>query len=113
MNATQLAFFDSMPFMVVIRNRNGEYVYANNAVVELAGQEVVGHTDDDMPWSQHKKDFSEQDAHVFNSGESKFIFEYTVHDRFTGESVRLHYCKWLDEFEGEECVFALAMPILD
>jgi len=109
MQASDLVIFNAMPVLFWVRDSNHTYLWANNAMKEAADNDVVGLTDDDMPWSNYKKEFERSDRLVFDSGETYFSNSMVINNEEAGEQAKIVMCKWLDDFEGKDCVYGMTL----
>ena len=108
MQIQALEVFRDAPFLFWIKDQKGRYVWCNQTLKDLAGQDVLGKTDRDLPWSDRAEAFMEADQRVFETGQP-----YRLHEQsdamFHGQ--QLCVCKWLENFEGQELCFGISFAV--
>ncbi|WP_444883091.1 PAS domain-containing protein [Microbulbifer sp. PSTR4-B] len=109
MTADELSVLDSVPFLFWVKSRDEQYLWGNRKICELAGEDVVGKTDDQLVWAENASALKAADIRVFNSGEPDYLLEHVVKSS-KGEET-LCVCKWLDNFEGQKCCFGFSFVI--
>lgn len=107
MRAEDLKAIDGMPFLFWIKDEQGKYLWVNRALAELAAQEMVGKTDLDMPWSNMAEEYRLADRQVFESNKPIFVHEYIDKPL----NITHNVCKFPGTFDGQRCVFGVALPI--
>lgn len=109
MQASDLKVFDRVPFFFWIKDEQGKYVWANQALKQLAQVEVVGKTDHELPWSGSADALLAADKRVFETGEPLYVHEKVETANLGG---RMHsVCKWLDQFNGKKHCYGIAFVV--
>ncbi|WP_299585565.1 PAS domain-containing protein [uncultured Microbulbifer sp.] len=106
MNSSEMSVFEKLPFLFWIKDREGKYLWGNRKICELAGEEVAGKTDAQLPWANNAVELRDDDLCVFASGEPIYSHEFV--DKSSEGRASLSVCKWLDEFEGQQCCFGIS-----
>jgi len=109
MNAKDLEIFNKMPFFFWVKDEEGKYIWANNALSELANGEIVGKTDRELPWSKNSETLRAADRQVLETGKAEFIHEYV--DESDEGKITLNVCKFAEEFDGNKCAFGISFVI--
>ena len=109
MKTHDLEIFNEMPFFFWVKDSNGRYIWANRALADLANGEIVGKTDDELPWSANAETLRNVDRQVLETGTAQFIHEYV--DESGRGNVKLNVCKFVGELEGEKCAFGISFVI--
>ncbi|MFA0809740.1 PAS domain-containing protein [Microbulbifer epialgicus] len=109
MTGNELNVVNDVPFLFWVKNRDEQYIWGNRKICELAGENVVGKTDDQLVWAENAEALREADRRVFTSGEPDYLHEHVVKSS-QGEET-LSVCKWLGDFEGEKCCFGISFVI--
>lgn len=109
MNAGELSVVDNVPFLFWVKDKGEKYIWANRKICELAGEDVVGKTDNQLVWAENAEALRKADMRVFASGEPDYLHEHVVKSS-QGEET-LSVCKWLGDFEGEKCCFGISFVI--
>ncbi|WP_444906941.1 PAS domain-containing protein [Microbulbifer sp. EKSA008] len=109
MTRDELKVVDDVPFLFWVKDKSEKYIWGNQRICELAGEDVVGKTDVQLAWAENAKALREADQRVFSSGEPDYLLEHVVQSSL-GE-VNLSVCKWLADFEGEQCCFGISFSI--
>jgi len=108
MKREDLLIFNSMPFLFWVRDKDGLYLWANSALQEIAGMEIVGLHDRDLPWGDRQQEHLDSDLVVLNSGNTYYQPPIVVWDDYTKANYSVQTCKWLEDFEGEDAIFGIA-----
>lgn len=109
---------DLVPDLVFVKNREGEYLLANEATAEAYGktpEEVEGRSEAEIiPNADDSAGFQEDDLDVIESGEPKYIGEETL-TMATGETRVLETTKipYKNPETGEDAVLGYARDITD
>ncbi|WHI45115.1 PAS domain-containing protein [Microbulbifer sp. JMSA004] len=109
MTADELRVVAEVPFLFWVKDQTGVYLWGNRQICQLAGGEVIGKTDRELPWSNNADALKAADDRVFSSGKPEHLQEYV--DKSSRGEVTLNVCKWLDEFEGRDCCFGISFVI--
>jgi PAS domain-containing protein len=107
MNTKDLEIFNKMPFFFWVKDDEGKYIWANNALVELANGEIVGKTDRELPWSENADTLKAADRRVLETGKTQFIHEYV--DEPGKGKITLNVCKFAEELDGNKCAFGISV----
>ncbi len=106
MQSSQLEIFNAMPFLFWAKDEEGRYIWGNRAIDAFAKQNVVGKTDDELPWANNAEDLRADDKEVLRTGEPVFRHEYV--DRSEKGKATLSVCKFLGELDGTRCVMGVS-----
>lgn len=113
MQKKELEAFSHMPFVFVVKDSEGRYVWANDYFLEIAGasrlEEVLGKTDFDMVWKDDALSYASADRKVWETGKPHKVRE-TV-NRADGSCVTANSCKFLDDLEGRQCLFVVGISL--
>lgn len=109
MKIEALDVFNDMPFLFWVKDQDGKYIWGNQTIVNHAGEEIAGKTDDELVWSDNAEIIQASDQIVFESGETKNTQDYAA--EFSGGKTRLNVCKWLGDLEGEIVCFGLSFVV--
>jgi PAS domain-containing protein len=108
MNTKDLGIFDEMPFLFWVRDEEGRYLFANRAVLQMAGEDVSGKTDRDLIWAGDAEALRAADKRVFETGKPMFLHESA---NTPGGQVTLGVCKWRGELDGKKRGFGISFVI--
>jgi hypothetical protein len=81
----------------------------NQIICQHAGEDIVGKTDGELIWAENAEIIRAGDKQVFDSGEPKYLQEYTA--EFSRGKATLNVCKWLGELDGEQRCFGLSFLV--
>ncbi|MDJ0512905.1 MAG: PAS domain-containing protein [Methyloceanibacter sp.] len=109
MDSSQLAIFDAMPFLFWAKSEDGRYVWGNRKINEFAKQNVLGKTDDDLPWADNAEALREDDREVLRTGKPIFRHEYV--DQSEKGQATLSVCKFPGVLDGARCVMGVSFVI--
>ncbi|MEM1283601.1 MAG: PAS domain-containing protein [Chlamydiota bacterium] len=109
MQQSDLQVFNTVPFFFWAKDENGVYIWVNEALKSFAKEDIIGKTDDELPWSNNAEAFQSVDLDVLNSGKPKFLHEHL--GQFMNGSATLSVCKYPGEFEGKKCTFGISFII--
>ncbi len=109
MQASDLEIFNDMPFYFWVKSKDGVYLWGNTAINEFAGVPVAGKGDAELKWGANAEELRIADKEVWEKGAPDFTKEYV--DRSTRGYASLNVCKFIDEFEGQRCVFGVSFVI--
>ena len=109
MHSKDIEIFNEMPFLFWVKDKAGRYLWGNQTISRLAGEDIVGKTDCELIWAENAEFIRLGDKQVFDSGEPKNLQEY-VADFKTGKAT-LNVCKWLGDFEGSQCCFGISFIV--
>lgn len=101
MQHADLEVFNKMPFYFWVKDDTGKYVWVNQALSDAAGVQVVGKTDNELPWSASAESLQADDRRVQESGEPLRLVEQAV--MADGATKSLNVCKFIGEFDGKRC----------
>jgi PAS domain-containing protein len=96
-----------MPFLFWVKDEEGRYLWGNKAISQLAGKEIVGKTDHELPWAADADGLIVDDKQVFETGKPLFVHEYVT----TSSKITLNVCKWLGELDGKRRCFGISFFI--
>ena len=109
MLSKDLEVFNDMPFNFWVKDEEGRYLWANRAVSEMATEEVVGKTDQEMAWAADAEVLRANDQKVLETGKTLYLHEYG-HVPGRGQ-VTLSVCKFPGELDGTKGVFGISFII--
>ncbi|MGI9533732.1 MAG: PAS domain-containing protein [Thermodesulfobacteriota bacterium] len=109
MQAQDLEIFNQMPFFFWVKDRDGRYIWVNNALAELANGKIFGKTDNELPWAENADKLKAADRQVLETGKAQFIHEYV--DESGRGKVTLNVCKFVGELDGQRCAFGISFVI--
>ena len=109
MTSNELEVFNEMPFFFWVKDSEGRYIWVNKAIEDLANGEILGKTDDELPWAENAGKLREADNKVLETGKTQYIHEY-VDDSSKGK-VTLNVCKFAGELDGQKCAFGISFVI--
>lgn len=109
MESKDLEIFNEMPFLFWVKDEKGKYLWGNRTISELAGENIIGKTDDELPWADNANALQADDRKVFESGNPSYVHEYV--DKSTHGKATLNVCKWIGEFEGNRRCFGVSFII--
>lgn len=109
MNAKDLETFSHVPFLFWVKDTAGTYVWGNQAINQLAGEDVVGKTDHELVWKESADALRAEDKRALDSGSPIYLQERV--DQSSRGGATLNVCKWPEEFEGKPCCFGISFTI--
>jgi PAS domain-containing protein len=109
MRTEDLEIFNEMPFLFWVKDEEGKHLFGNKVICELAGEDVVGKTDRQLPWAKDADALQAHDKQVLETGETSFIREH-VQQSSRGDA-RLNVCKWVGNLDGKRCCFGISFVI--
>jgi len=109
MNSKDLGVLNEMPFYFWAKDEGEKYVWANRAVVEMAGEEVVGKTDHQLPWKASADALVAADKQVLETGKPLYIHEHALD--FGQGTMTLSVCKFPGELDGKKCSFGVSFMV--
>lgn len=109
MKVEDLEKFRSVPFLVWVKDEDWRYLWGNDTINDLAGQNVVGKMDSELPWKMNAAALVQNDEEVMATGEPHFMHEVVDHSHH-GKAT-LSVCKWVDELDGRRLVFGISFVI--
>ena len=109
MRSSDLAIMNEMPFLFWAKDEGGTYVWGNKTINAFAGEDVVGKTDYELRWSKDADGLRADDERVWKSGQPEFAHEIAGTPGFKAST--LSVCKFIDELDGERCVFGVSFVI--
>ncbi|MGE0236822.1 MAG: PAS domain-containing protein, partial [Methylocystis sp.] len=102
MKKSDLDAFQDAPFLLWVKDEKWRYVWGNRAICDLAGDDVVGKNDSELPWKADAEALVKDDEDVLASGKPRYIHESVEHSE--QGAVTLSVCKWVDELDGHRRV---------
>jgi len=105
---SDLDIFQNFPFLCWIK-KNQVYVYGNDAINELAGENVVGKKDNELIWKNSAEDLLKAGSEVLTTRKSLVLHE-SINNSTRGP-VTLSVCKFPVEFEGAICAMGVSFVI--
>ena len=93
MQAKDLEIFNEMPFLFWVEDAEGRYIWGNQAIADLAGEQVVGKTDAELPWADNAEALRADDKQVMDTGKPIFAHEHV--DRSSRGTATLNVCKFV------------------
>ena len=109
-NASQnLEIFNQMPFLFWVKDEEGVYIWGNQAISDLAGWDVVGKTDAELPWADNAEALRADDNQVLKTGKPIFAHEYV--DESSRGKATLNVCKFVGELDGKKHAFGISFVI--
>lgn len=109
MQAKDLEIFNQMPFLFWVKDEEGRYIWGNRAIADLAGQEVVGKTDAELPWADNAEALRADDKQVMETGMPIFAHENV--DKSSRGTATLNVCKFVGELDGKKHAFGISFVI--
>jgi PAS domain-containing protein len=109
MHIKDLELFKEIPFCVWVKDEQGKYVWANRAVSQLAGEEVVGKTDRQLVWADDAPAIQAADTEVFRTGKPHVQREHAA--KSSRGEVTMNSCKWLGDLENRRGCFGISIPV--
>jgi len=106
MQSKDLAVFNEMPFFAWAKDEAGRYIFANQALVQFAGVEVVGKHDRELPWAANAETLLADDQQVLDSGKELRRRENV--DMPDSKKAALNTCKCPKELDGKRCTFGIS-----
>jgi PAS fold len=106
-----LGVMDEMPVIFWAKNEQGVYIWGNKTIHEFAGENVVGKTDHELPWSDTADALVEHDNKVLADNKPAYMHEF-VHKSSKGEAT-LNVSKFVGELDGVRCTFGISFVIED
>jgi PAS domain-containing protein len=107
MQIKDLEIFNDMPFLFWVKDEAGRYLWGNRAISQLAGTEIVGKTDHELPWAADADGLRVDDNQVFETGKPRFVHEYVNKP----DKITLNVCKWLGVLDGKKRCFGISFVI--
>ena len=107
MRMKDLEIFNDVPFLFWVKDAEGRYLWGNRAIAQLAGMEIVGKTDRDLPWAADADALRVADKQVLETGKPRFLHEYVTQPR----KVTLNVCKWLEALDGKKRCFGISFIV--
>lgn len=104
-----LEAFRHVPFLFWVKDEDWRYLWGNDAIRALAGEDVVGKRDADLVWKDNAQALVDHDKGVFESG--KPCFSHETVDRSEQGKATLSVCKWVDELDGRRLVFGTSFVV--
>jgi PAS domain-containing protein len=109
MRIEDLEVFKNVPFLVWVKDEHWRYLWGNQAICDLAGENVVGKKDSELVWKASAAALVKNDEAVLASGKTHYTHERVDHSEH-GEAT-LSVCKWLDDLDGRRLVFGISFVI--
>ncbi|HXV80364.1 MAG TPA: PAS domain-containing protein [Candidatus Binatia bacterium] len=107
MQIKDLEVFNELPFLFWVKDEAGKYLWGNRVISQLAGQEIVGKTDHELPWAADADALRVADKQVFETAKPRFLHEYVTKPN----NITLNVCKWLGDLEDKKRCFGIAFVI--
>ena len=98
-----------MPFLLFAKDKEGKYLWHNQAVTELANREIIGKTDLELMSPEYAEALRATDRKVWTTGRTSVLKE-EVEAPQQGK-VSLQVCKFVGELAGQKCVFGVAFVL--
>ena len=109
MQAKDLEIFNQMPFLFWVNDEDGVYIWGIQAISDLAGQDVVGKTDAELPWADNAEALRADDKQVMETGKSIFAHDFV--DKSSRGNATPNVCKLVGELEGKKHAFGISFVI--
>ena len=109
MQSKDLEVFNGMPFYFWVKDEAGRYVWVNQALAEMAKQDLVGKTDLEAGWATDAEGLRADDKKVLEAGQTLYVRE-SAHVPGRGK-VTLNVCKFVGELDGKKGVFGVSFVI--
>jgi PAS domain-containing protein len=109
MQTKDLEVFNSMPFYFWVKDKEGRYLWANRALLEVAQENIVGKTDRELGWAADAEALRADDKQVLETGRTLYVHE-NAHVPGRGK-VTLNVCKFVGELDGKKGVFGVSFVI--
>jgi PAS domain-containing protein len=107
MRAKDLEVLNEMPFFFWVKDDEGKYIWVNRALNEMAGQDITGKTDYELPWANDAEKLRADDMKVLLTGEHMFVEEYIQQPG----KASLNVCKFVGDYEGKRCAIGVSFVI--
>lgn len=107
MTSKDLEVFNEMPFFFWVKDDEGTYLWVNKALRDMAGVEVEGKKDAELPWADSAETLRADDMKVLETGKPLLLHE-VVHKPNNDD---LSVCKFVGDFEGKRCAFGISFVI--
>ena len=108
MKSKDLEIFNEMPFYFWFKDEDGRYLWANRVLLEFAKTDMLGKTDNELPWVGNADALRAADKQVLETGETLRLRELVIDKP---EKVTVNACKWLGELDGKKGVFGVSFVI--
>ena len=102
-----LEIFNEMPFFFWVKDDEGTYLWVNKALRDMAGEEIVGKKDAELPWSEAAETLRADDIKVLETGKPLHVHEIVQKPNHDDLSV----CKFAGDFESKQCAFGVSFVI--
>ena len=109
MNTKDLEIFNAMPFLFWVKDEEGRYMWGNKTIRDLAGEDIIGKKDAELPWADNAEALRADDKKVLETGKPLFVHEY-VDDSSRGR-LTLSVCKFIGELDGKKHAFGISFEI--
>jgi len=109
MTSKDLEIFNEMPFFFWVKDDEGTYLWVNKALREMAGEEVAGKKDAELPWAESAETLRADDIKVLETGKPLLLHEIVQKPNQDDISV----CKFVGDYEGKRCAFGISFVIPD
>ena len=109
MNIKDLEVFNEMPFFFWVKDEQGKYLWANQALSQFAQEEVIGKTDYDLIWAENADALRAVDQQVLETGKTRYLHEKV--DKSGHGKATLNVCKFVGQLDGKKHVFDISFVI--
>ncbi len=109
MNIKDLEVFNEMPFFFWVKDEQGKYLWANQALSQFAQEEVIGKTDYDLIWAENGDALKAVDQQVLETGKTRYLHEKV--DKSGHGKATLNVCKFVGQLDGKKRVFGVSFVI--
>lgn len=101
--------FNEMPFLFWVKDEEGRYLWGNRAISQMAKEDVIGKTDDQLLWADNADALQAADKKVLETEKPLFLHEYV--DKSAHGEATLSVCKFVGELDGKKRVFGVSFMI--
>ena len=106
MQSKDLEVFNGMPFYFWVKDEAGRYLWTNQALKEMAKQDLIGKTDREVGWAADAEALRADDQKVLETGQPLYLCENA---EVPGRGqVTLNIRKFLGELDGKKSVFGVS-----
>lgn len=109
MNQRDLESFTQVPYLAWAKDREGRYIWGNEAINRFAGEDVAGKSDQELVWSHSAESLQRGDAEAMETGEPNYLLENV--DASGEGAAQLSVCKWRGELDGQQVCFGISFVV--
>lgn len=109
MKSEELTPFLDVPFLFWFKDTGGTYKWGNHEIERLAGCQIAGRMDAELPWAANAQELREHDQQALDNGKAQFLHEYVDHS--SEGTVTLSVCKWPGDLDGTQGTFGISFRV--